>query len=101
MEYKTTLDWLYKWEKEKPNAIYLSQPINGEWHDWKATKCCIWRKGLFEYQGNCSWNFRDMSDQNKEACQQIDATHKWNDVGCYPCNTLNSPKNYQAHHDGH
>ena len=30
----TTLDWLYKWEKEKPNSIYLSQPINGVWHNW-------------------------------------------------------------------
>ena len=38
MEYKTTLDWLYKWEKEKPNAIYLSQPINGKWHDWSFSE---------------------------------------------------------------
>lgn len=30
----TTLDWLYKWEKETPNSIYLSQPINGVWHNW-------------------------------------------------------------------
>ena len=25
---------LYKWEQEKPNEIYLSQPIDGEWHNW-------------------------------------------------------------------
>ena len=34
MKNSTTLDWLYKWEKEKPNSIYLSQPINGAWHNW-------------------------------------------------------------------
>ena len=25
---------LYKWEREKDNEIYLSQPINGVWHNW-------------------------------------------------------------------
>ena len=25
---------LYKWEQEKPNEIYLSQPIDGVWHNW-------------------------------------------------------------------
>ena len=34
MKNQTTLDWLYKWEKEKPNSIYLSQPVNGVWHNW-------------------------------------------------------------------
>ena len=25
---------LYKWEQEKANEIYLSQPIDGVWHNW-------------------------------------------------------------------
>ena len=34
MKYKTALDWLYKWEKEKPNSVYLTQPVAGKWHSW-------------------------------------------------------------------
>ena len=34
MKYKTALDWLYKWEKEKPNSVYLTQPVAGKWHNW-------------------------------------------------------------------
>ena len=49
MEYKTTLDWLYKWEKEKPNAIYLSQPINGEWHDWTFSEVAIQVRKMASY----------------------------------------------------
>ena len=49
MEYKTTLDWLYKWEKEKPNAIYLSQPINGKWHDWTFSEVAIQVRKMAAY----------------------------------------------------
>ena len=34
MKYLSPLEMLYKWEKEKPNEIFLSQPINGVWHNW-------------------------------------------------------------------
>ncbi len=34
MQYQSALEMLYKWEKETPNSVYLSQPINGEWHNW-------------------------------------------------------------------
>jgi long-chain acyl-CoA synthetase len=34
MNYLSPLEMLYKWEQEKPNEIYLSQPINGIWHNW-------------------------------------------------------------------
>ena len=34
MIYLSPLEMLYKWEQEKPNEIYLSQPINGVWHNW-------------------------------------------------------------------
>ena len=34
MKYLSPLEMLYKWEKEKPNKIFLSQPIDGLWHDW-------------------------------------------------------------------
>jgi long-chain acyl-CoA synthetase len=34
MNYLSPLEMLYKWEQEKPNEIYLSQPIEGVWHNW-------------------------------------------------------------------
>jgi len=34
MKYLSPLEMLYKWEREKPQSIYLSQPINGVWHNW-------------------------------------------------------------------
>ena len=34
MTYLSPLEMLYKWEQEKPNEVYLSQPINGVWHNW-------------------------------------------------------------------
>jgi long-chain acyl-CoA synthetase len=34
MTYLSPLEMLYKWEQDKPNEIYLSQPINGLWHTW-------------------------------------------------------------------
>ena len=34
MKYLSPLEMMYKWETEKPNEIYLNQPINGIWHNW-------------------------------------------------------------------
>jgi len=34
MNYLSPLEMLYKWEQEKPNEIYLSQPIEGVWRNW-------------------------------------------------------------------
>jgi long-subunit acyl-CoA synthetase (AMP-forming) len=34
MNYLSPLEMLYKWEQERKNEIYLSQPINGVWHNW-------------------------------------------------------------------
>jgi long-subunit acyl-CoA synthetase (AMP-forming) len=34
MTYLSPLEMLYKWEQEKPNEIYLSQPINGVCYNW-------------------------------------------------------------------
>ena len=34
MRYLSPLEMLYKWEKERPNEIYLSQPIDGVLHTW-------------------------------------------------------------------
>ena len=34
MNYLSPLEMLYKWEQERPNSIYLSQPIDGVWHNW-------------------------------------------------------------------
>ncbi|MEO0473988.1 MAG: AMP-binding protein [Bacteroidota bacterium] len=29
---KTSLDYFYQWEQQKPDAVYLHQPLNGTWH---------------------------------------------------------------------
>ena len=34
MNYLSPLEMLYKWEQEKPNETYLSQPIEGVWRNW-------------------------------------------------------------------
>ena len=34
MKYLSPLEMMYKWEIEKPNEIYLNQPINGIWYNW-------------------------------------------------------------------
>tara|TARA_B100001142_G_scaffold102801_1_gene104907 strand:- start:17 stop:1648 length:1632 start_codon:yes stop_codon:yes gene_type:complete len=34
MNYLSPLEMLYKWEQEKPNEVYLTQPIDGVWHNW-------------------------------------------------------------------
>ena len=34
MNYLSPLEMLYKWELEKPNDVYLSQPIDGVLHNW-------------------------------------------------------------------
>ena len=34
MKYLSPLEMLYKWEKDKSDDIYLSQPINGKWYSW-------------------------------------------------------------------
>ncbi len=34
MSYLSPLAMLYKWEQEKPNEIYLTQPIDGVWYNW-------------------------------------------------------------------
>ena len=30
----TSLELFYKWEKSQPHAVYLRQPLNGQWHDY-------------------------------------------------------------------
>ena len=34
MKYLSPLEMLYKWEQEKSDEIYLSQPIDGVWYNW-------------------------------------------------------------------
>ena len=34
MKYLSPLEMMYKWEEEKSNEVFLSQPINSIWHDW-------------------------------------------------------------------
>src|SRR6478672_8972243 len=34
MEYRSPLDLLYQWERERPDEIYLHQPIDNVWKTW-------------------------------------------------------------------
>ena len=34
MNYTLPLEMLYRWEKERADEIYLSQPIDGKIHEW-------------------------------------------------------------------
>ena len=77
MNYLSPLEMLYKWEQEKPNEIYLSQPIEGVWHNWtwkevaeEVRKMAAYIKTLDMPQGskiallskNCAhWMMTDMA----------------------------------------
>ena len=77
MTYLSPLEMLYKWEQIKPNEIYLSQPINGVWHNWtwkefgiEVRKMAAYLKSLDLASGsriallskNCShWMMADMA----------------------------------------
>lgn len=32
--YPSPLEMLYRWEKERPDALFMRQPINGAWREW-------------------------------------------------------------------
>ncbi|MBT6809327.1 MAG: AMP-binding protein, partial [Flavobacteriales bacterium] len=34
MNYLSPLEMMYKWEEEKSDKVYLSQPIDGVWNNW-------------------------------------------------------------------
>ncbi len=38
MSSNSLLNSFLKWEKEKPDLIFLRQPIQGEWHEWSFRK---------------------------------------------------------------
>ncbi len=77
MSYLSPLEMLYKWEKKTPNRIYLSQPIDGVWHNWtwkdfalEVRKMAAYLKSLDLPKGskiallskNCAhWIMADMS----------------------------------------
>ena len=42
MSYVSPLGMLYKWEKEKPEMIFLAQPINDIWKKW------TWKEAAYE-----------------------------------------------------
>lgn len=40
--YLTPLEVLYKWERERPDVVYLRQPIDDVWHEW------TWKEATLE-----------------------------------------------------
>ena len=41
MKYLSPLEMLYKWEREKSDSVYLTQPIDGVWHNWTWKEVAI------------------------------------------------------------
>ena len=42
MKYLSPLEMMYKWEAERQDEVFLSQPINGQWHNW------TWKETMLE-----------------------------------------------------
>ena len=42
MKYLSPLEMMYRWEEEKSNEVFLSQPINSIWHEW------TWKEAMIE-----------------------------------------------------
>ncbi len=60
MNYLSPLEMLYKWEQDKPNEIYLTQPINGIWHSW------TWKEVALEVRKMAAYLIKlDLPDGSK------------------------------------
>ena len=49
MKYLSPLEMLYKWEQEKPNNVYLTQPIDGVWHSWNWKEVAVEVRKMASY----------------------------------------------------
>jgi len=49
MRYLTPLEMMYRWEEEKPNQLYLSQPIEGIWHNWTYQEAMLQVRKMASY----------------------------------------------------
>ena len=49
MKYLSPLELIYKWEVEKQNEVFLSQPIKDEWHNW------TWKETMIEVRKMASY----------------------------------------------
>lgn len=52
MKYLSPLQMMYKWEIEKPNEVFLTQPINGKWKDWTWEEAMIEVRKMANYLKN-------------------------------------------------
>ena len=70
MKYLSPLELLYKWEQEKANEIYLSQPIDGIWHNW------TWKEYGIEVRKMASYlKSLDLPDNSKIALFSKNCAH--------------------------
>jgi long-subunit acyl-CoA synthetase (AMP-forming) len=70
MNYLSPLAMLYKWEQEKANEIYLSQPIDGIWHNW------TWKEYGIEVRKMASYlKSLDLPDNSKIALFSKNCAH--------------------------
>ena len=49
MKHLSPLELMYKWEVEKGNEVFLSQPIKDEWHNW------TWKETMIEVRKMASY----------------------------------------------
>ena len=71
MKYLSPLEMMYKWEIEKADMVYLSQPIDGVSHNWTYTETMnevrkmaseLWQK----LSDNQKKKYEVMADKDRE-----------------------------------
>ena len=70
MKYLSPLEMMYKWEEEKGNEVFLSQPINSIWHDW------TWKEVMLEVRKMAAYIKRlDLEEKSKIAILSKNCAH--------------------------
>jgi len=70
MKYLSPLEMMYKWEEEKGNEVFLSQPINSIWHDW------TWEEVMLEVRKMAAYiKSLNLEDKSKIAILSKNCAH--------------------------
>ena len=67
MNYTLPLEMLYRWEKERADEIYLSQPIDGKIHEWSWKETSKQVRKMASYSKD---NLPENSKINVTVCSQ-------------------------------
>tara|TARA_Y100001968_G_C19431440_1_gene757278 strand:- start:334 stop:1968 length:1635 start_codon:yes stop_codon:yes gene_type:complete len=70
MKYLSPLEMMYRWEEEKSNEVFLSQPINSIWHEW------TWKEAMIEVRKMAAYiNRLNLKEQSKIAILSKNCAH--------------------------